>query len=56
VLVSRIGSLYGARGWAVLGFFALLLIVVMPALHVFVPSDSPLYVSGFTIALVGKIM
>jgi urea transport system permease protein len=56
VLISRIGSLYGARGWAVLSFFALLLIVVMPALHVFVPADSPLYVSGFTIALVGKIM
>jgi urea transport system permease protein len=56
MLLSRIGTMYGTRGWTVLGFCALLLIVVMPALHAFVAPGSPLYVSGFTIALVGKIM
>jgi urea transport system permease protein len=56
MLVSRLGSLYGMRGWSVLGFFALLLIVVIPLLHTLVPPDSVFYVSGFTVALVGKIM
>ena len=49
-------SLYTPRGWIVLGFFALLLIVVMPALHLAFPPDHPLHVSGYMIALVGKIM
>jgi urea transport system permease protein len=56
MLLSRLGSLYGTRGWSVLGFFALLLIVVIPLLHTSVPPDSVFYVSGFTVALVGKIM
>jgi urea transport system permease protein len=56
MLVSRMDSLYGARGWTVLILCALLLIVAMPALHVWVPNDSVFYVSGFTIALIGKFM
>jgi urea transport system permease protein len=56
MFISRIGTLYGARGWTIFGLCALLLIVVMPALHTFVPNDSVFYVSGFTIALIGKIM
>jgi urea transport system permease protein len=56
MLVSRLGSLYGKRGWVTLGLFALLLVVVMPALHLAFPPDHPLHVSGFMIALVGKIM
>ena len=53
---SSFASLYGARGWSVLGFFALLLIVVMPALHLALPADHPLHVSAYLISLVGKIM
>lgn len=56
MLVSRLGSMYGTRGWTIFGFFALLLIVVIPLLHTLVSPDSAFYVSGFTIALVGKIM
>ncbi len=56
MLVSRLASLYGARGWVTLGLFALLFVVIMPALHLAFPPDHPLHVSGFMIALVGKIM
>lgn len=43
-------------GWIALGLFAAVTLVIVPALHLFVPESSPLHVSGFVITLGGKLM
>jgi len=48
--------LYTAKGWAVLGVFALIVIIVLPALNLATGPDHPLHVSGYIINLFGKIM
>ncbi|MEO5862998.1 MAG: urea ABC transporter permease subunit UrtC [Burkholderiales bacterium] len=52
----RIPMLYTAKGWAVLGVFALIVIIVLPALNLATGPDHPLHVSGYIINLFGKIM
>ena len=53
---TRIATLYGARGWAVLGAFAALVFVVVPALRLIVPPESVLHLSDYYVLLFGKIM
>ena len=48
--------LYGPRGWALLGAFALVIFVVLPVFNLAVPPASPFYVSTFWVTLLGKIM
>jgi urea transport system permease protein len=55
-LTQRISQLYGARGWIVLGVFALLVFVVVPVLRLVVPEGSFLYLSDYYVLLLGKIM
>jgi urea transport system permease protein len=43
-------------GWIALGLFAAVTLVLMPALHLFVPEDSPFHVSTYVITLTGKIL
>jgi urea transport system permease protein len=42
--------------WIALGVFALVALVVLPALHLLAPAGSRLHVSDYAIALAGKIM
>lgn len=55
-LTSRLTQLYGARGWTVLGIFAAVIFVVVPALRLLVPADSVLHVPDYYVLLFGKIM
>ena len=55
-LFSRIASLYGRRGWLRLAAFAALIFVVVPALRLAVPADSPFHLSDHYVLLLGKIM
>ncbi|MFZ5483604.1 MAG: urea ABC transporter permease subunit UrtC [Pseudomonadota bacterium] len=55
-LFIRFLSAMPSAGWIALGLFAALTLVVMPALHLFVPPDSPFHVSGYVITLGGKIL
>ncbi|MBF0163723.1 MAG: urea ABC transporter permease subunit UrtC [Magnetococcales bacterium] len=48
--------LFGRLGWSALILFALLFVVVIPALHLLVPANHPLYVSSYLITLGGKIL
>ena len=43
-------------GWIAMALFAAVTLVILPALHLFVSEDSPLYVSSFVITLGGKLM
>lgn len=43
-------------GWIGLAVFAALTLVLMPALHLYVPADSPFHVSAYTLTLGGKIL
>ncbi len=54
--VNCIPMLYTAKGWSMLGLFALIMLVVLPTLNFAVEPDHPLYVSGYIINLLGKIM
>src|SRR4029077_6999875 len=57
VLVSPSSqSLFGPRGWAALGAFALVAVVVVPVLFIVVPADSPFHLSAYFVTLVGKMM
>src|SRR4249920_3646756 len=49
-------ALFGPKGWAALGAFALVAIVVVPVLFVLVPADNPLHLSAYSVTLIGKIM
>jgi urea transport system permease protein len=55
-LLPRLAGLYGTRGWLALGLFGAAMLVLVPVLHLAVPAGSALHVSGYTVALVGKIM
>jgi urea transport system permease protein len=55
-LVVRILAATPRAGWLALGAFALAILVVLPALHLFTPVGSRLHVSDFAITVGGKIM
>jgi urea transport system permease protein len=48
--------LYGARGWTILGLFAVVVFVVFPILNLFVKAESPFHMSAYWVTLLGKIM
>ncbi len=43
-------------GWVTLAAFAVLTFIILPLLHLAVPSESPFHVSTYVITLAGKIM
>ena len=49
-------ALFSSQGWVALIVFAVLSLVIVPALFVFVPESSPFHVSAYTVTLVGKIL
>ena len=55
-VASAIARLYGPQGWATLGAFALLLLVVFPLCNLAVPEGNPFHLSAYWVTLVGKIM
>ena len=55
-IAQKITRLYGARGWAAIGAFMLVVLVVFPLLNLVVPKDSAFYLSDYFVALAGKIM
>jgi urea transport system permease protein len=55
-LAHKITRLYGAKGWAAIGAFMLIVLVVFPLLNLVVSKDSLFYVSDYYVALFGKIM
>jgi urea transport system permease protein len=54
--VARYLAAMSRAGWLSLGAFALVTLVVLPALHLFTPVGSRLHVSDFAITVGGKIM
>ena len=48
--------IYGAKGWAVLGLFSLVVFILFPVLSLGVPRESPFHLSAYWVTLVGKIM
>jgi urea transport system permease protein len=48
--------LFGAKGWAALAAFCLMVAAAVPVLFVLVPEDSPFHLSAYFVTLVGKIM
>jgi len=48
--------LFGPKAWLALILFALIGMLVLPALNLFVPESSALHVSTYWITLIGKIM
>jgi urea transport system permease protein len=54
--MKRIPLLYSAKGWMALAAFAVIVIVILPALNLATGPDHPLHVSGYIINLLGKIM
>ena len=54
--MQRVTSLYSGRAWIALSLFALIVIVLLPALNLATGPDHPLHVSGYIINLLGKIM
>ncbi len=55
-LTLRLLKVMPRTGWIALAVFAAITLLLMPALHLFVPHDSPLYVSNYAITLGGKLM
>jgi urea transport system permease protein len=53
-LIGR--RLYGARGWTILGLFAVIVFVLFPILNLYVKPDSAFHVSTYWVTLAGKIM
>ncbi len=53
---SRITRLYGPRGWLLLAGFAAFIFIIIPAMRLLVPPNSPLHVSDYYALLIGKIM
>src|SRR4249920_4155766 len=49
-------ALFGPKGWAALGAFVLVAVVVVPVLFIVVPADSPFHLSAYFVTLVGKMM
>ena len=56
MITDRILRLYGPAGWAGVLLFFLVFAVAIPLAFVATPVDSGLHVSGYYIALLGKIM
>ena len=56
VVLPTKGPLLGGKGWT--AFFVALITVcaIAPVLNIWVPADSPLHMSDYAVALVGKIM
>jgi urea transport system permease protein len=48
--------LYGVKGWAVLGVFALFVFVVLPFFNLFISQESSFHISTYWVTLLGKIM
>src|SRR3954467_11873848 len=55
-IANKITRLYGAKGWAAIGAFMLVVLVVFPLLNLVAPKDSAFYLSDYFVALAGKIM
>ena len=55
-LSHKITRLYGAKGWAVIFAFMVVVLVVFPLLNLVVPEGSAFHMSDYAVALVGKIM
>src|SRR3954471_6209247 len=55
-IAHKITRLYGAKGWAAIFAFVLVVLVVFPLLNLMVPKDSAFYLSDYFVALAGKIM
>lgn len=55
-ITSRLTQLYGARGWAALGAFAFVVLILIPGLRLALPPEHPLYLSDYFVLLCGKIM
>ncbi|MBI5785054.1 MAG: urea ABC transporter permease subunit UrtC, partial [Rhodocyclales bacterium] len=55
-LIIRFLTAMPKTGWLALGAFAFVALVLLPALHLLVPPDNPLHVSGYVITVGGKIM
>jgi urea transport system permease protein len=55
-IAHKITRLYGAKGWAAIFAFTLVVLVVFPLLNLVVPKDSAFYLSDYFVALAGKIM
>ncbi len=55
-LTSRLGELYGPRGWLALAVFAAVVLIIIPVLRLALPADHPLYLSDYYILLIGKFM
>jgi urea transport system permease protein len=54
--ILRFLSATPRNGWIALAVFAAITLLLLPALHLFVPHGNPLHVSNYTITLGGKIM
>ena len=56
VVLPTKGPLLSGKGWT--AFFVALIVVcaIAPVLNIVVPVDSPLHMSDYAVALVGKIM
>jgi urea transport system permease protein len=48
--------LYGPKGWAFLGAFALFVLVVLPFFNLSISQESPFHISTYWVTLLGKIM
>ncbi len=55
-MAQYFSNLYGIKGWAALGLFGLLFVIVIPALNLFLPESSALRVPDYALSLIGKIM
>ena len=55
-IAHKITRLYGAKGWAAIGAFMFIVLVLFPLLNLMVPKDSMFYLSDYFVALAGKIM
>ena len=53
---TRLTTLYGPRGWAALGVFAAVVLIVVPMLRLLVPPESAWHLSDYHVLLFGKIM
>jgi urea transport system permease protein len=54
--VPRTQPFFSRGAWISLGVFALVAMVIVPALYVLVPEGSPFHVSAYTVTLAGKIL
>ena len=55
-MAQYFSNLYGIKGWAALGLFGLMFVIVIPALNLFLPESSVLRVPDYALSLIGKIM